>query len=345
MTANVQSPRLICILAFDDAQLLDIAGPAQTFTTANDIAGGEARTDGPPYRVVVGSQNGGLIRTSCGLPVMTEPLAAQRKDRPIDTLIVAGGIGVGAAAVDRELVDWVARQSRTARRTASVCTGAFVLAATGLLAGRAATTHWKACARLAELHPEIKVERDPIYVQDGPFWTSAGVTAGIDLVLALVEQDLGRRLAMRVAQHLVVFLKRPGGQSQFSAPLAAQSAAAAADPEDRFAALHAWIAGHLADDLRVERLAQRAGMSERTFARAYAAKLGTTPAKAVEALRLEAARRALEDTAMPIKQIAGTCGFGDEERMRRAFIRQLAVSPLDYRKRFSTAAMRDEAAE
>jgi transcriptional regulator GlxA family with amidase domain len=229
------------------------------------------------------------------------------------------------------LVAHIRRWSGRARRTCSVCTGAFLLAAAGLLDGRRAATHWAACRELQKRYPAVRVEPDPIFVQDGAIWTSAGVTAGIDLTLALIEADLGHAVAMRVARRLVVFLKRPGGQSQFSAPLSAQVAA-----DDALGALHGWMAENLDTDLRVERLAARAGMSPRTFARIYTATLGTTPAKTVERLRVEAARRALENDGAPVKLIAHRCGFGDEERMRRAFVRRLGISPSDYRARFAS---------
>jgi transcriptional regulator GlxA family with amidase domain len=215
-----------------------------------------------------------------------------------------------------------------------VCTGAFLLAEAGILAGRRVTTHWQSCSRLQQHYPGIVVEPDPIYVRDERIWTSAGVTAGIDLSLALVQEDLGRKLAMQVARHLVVFLNRPGGQSQFSAPLEAQAAAADGNAPNHFAPLHGWIAGHLTGDLRVERLAEEAGMSPRTFARIYAAKMGTTPARMVEKIRVEAVRRILEETDMPIKRVASVCGFGQEERLRRAFARQVGTTPAEYRQRF-----------
>ena len=202
-----------------------------------------------------------------------------------------------------------------ARRVASVCTGAFLLAAAGVLDGRRAATHWMYCAKLARRFPAVRVEPDPIFVCDGPVWTSAGVTAGIDLALALVEEDLGRSVALAVARYLVVFLKRPGGQAQFSAALALQAA------EDKFGALHDWINGHLADDLSLSVLADQAGMSERSFSRHYAEATGQTPARAIERLRVEAARRLLSDSRLPVKRIAQRCGFGSEETMRRRFLR------------------------
>jgi transcriptional regulator GlxA family with amidase domain len=308
--------RRIVLLAFDNVQLLDVAGPAQVFASAG------------AYALTLVSPRGGLVTTSSGLALATAPLAAARG--PIDTLVVAGGPGVRTAVGDRALIARIQGWSKRARRTCSVCSGAFLLAEAGLLDGRRAATHWSACRELQERYPAVRVEPDPIFVRDDAVWTSAGVTAGIDLALALVEADLGHEAAMRVARWLVVFLKRPGGQSQFSAPLSAQVAA-----DDGLGALHGWMADHLDADLRVERLAARVGMSPRTFARVYAARLGTTPAKTVERLRVEAARRALEDGGAPIKLVAHRCGFGDEERMRRAFVRRLGISPSDYRARFS----------
>ncbi len=233
-----------------------------------------------------------------------------------------------AAATNPVLVDWVRQQAAQARRVASVCTGAFLLAAAGVLDGRRAVTHWKDCARLAQRYPAVRVEPDPIFVRDGPVWTSAGVTAGIDLALALVEEDLGRAVALAVARYLVVFLKRPGGQAQFSASLALQTA------DDRFGALHDWVSGHLADDLSLSVLADQAGVSERSFSRHYAEATGQTPARAIERLRVEAARHLLSESRQPIKRIAQHCGFGSEETMRRSFLRLVAVTPQDYRSRF-----------
>jgi transcriptional regulator GlxA family with amidase domain len=330
MARGQAQQRLVVVLAFEGAQLLDIAGPLQTFASANEIAK-DAR--GAPYRLVVASRRGGPICTSSGLPLVTASIAGLRRAR-IDTLLIPGGPGVHQALKDSRLIAWVRRQSSTTRRIASVCTGAFLLAQTGLLDGRRATTHWKSCSRLQQSHPEIEVDPDRIYIRDEHIWTSAGVTAGIDLSLALIEEDLGRKVAMRVARHLVVFLKRPGGQSQFSAPLQAQAAASDGNAPNRFAALHGWIAAHVAGDLRVERLAEQAGMSPRTFARVYSATMGLTPARMVEKIRVEAVRSALEEAAMPIKQIASACGFHREERLRRAFARQVGTTPAEYRRRF-----------
>jgi transcriptional regulator GlxA family with amidase domain len=226
-------------------------------------------------------------------------------------------------------LDWVRARASGARRVASVCTGAFLLAAAGLLDGKRAVTHWMHCAELARRFPAIRVEPDPIFVRDDAIWTSAGVTAAIDLALALVEDDVGRSLALAVARHLVMFLKRPGGQAQFSTALSLQSA------EDRFGTLHDWISRRLADDLSLPALARQAGMSERSFSRRYTEATGITPARAVERLRVEAARRLLSDTRLPVKRIAARCGFGSEETLRRSFMRLLAATPQDYRARFS----------
>jgi len=319
-------PRKIAVLAVEDAQLLDVTGPFQCFATANNLTETGHRL---PYEPIVVSPQGGPLPTCGGLVVMTRSLADLAGEE-IDTLIVAGGIGTRRAMHDSALIQAIRDWSGRVRRLASVCTGAFLLAETGLLDGRRVATHWRAAEELQRRFPRLEVDPEPIFIQDGAIWTSAGITAGIDLSLALIQDDLGHDLAMRIARQLVVFLKRPGGQAQFSANLEAQIAA---DPD--FAELHAWVRDHLDEELKVERLAEQAGMSARTFARAYAAKAGRTPARMVEAMRIESARRVLEATERPLKQIARDCGFGDEERMRRAFQRRLGVCPLDYRVRFA----------
>jgi transcriptional regulator GlxA family with amidase domain len=317
--------RVVEVLAYDAVQLLDVAGPLQVFASANDLSA-EAGNP-PPYTLQVVAPAAFSVTASAGLGLATRPLSPIAA--PLDTLIVAGGPGVEAAATDPALVQWLRQRSARARRVSSVCTGAFLLAASGVLDGRRAATHWSVCAELARRFPAIQVEPDPIFVRDGPTWTSAGVTAGIDLALALVEDDLGRTTALSVARYLVVFLKRPGGQAQFSTALSLQTA------EDRFGALHAWISQHLAHDMSLPVLASRAGMSERSFSRHYTAATGLTPARAVERLRIEAARRLLSESRLPVKRIAQRCGFGSEETMRRSFLRLLAATPQDYRARFS----------
>ena len=316
--------RRVDVLAFPGVQVLDVTGPLQVFATANDLVGQEGEPD--PYAIQVVAAGGSSITASAGLRMTAHPLSAI--GTPLDTLIVAGGRGVEAAAADAALVDWLRIRATEARRVASVCTGALLLASTGLLDGRRAVTHWSFCAEFAARFPKVRVEADPIFVNDGPVWTSAGVTSGIDLALALVEDDLGRAIALAVARQLVVFLKRPGGQAQFSAALLLQA-------DDRFAALHEWIDDHLAEDLALPVLATKAGMSERSFSRHYAEATGLTPARAVERIRVEAARRMLSETRWPTKRVAQRCGFGSEETMRRSFARLLATSPQDYRARFS----------
>ncbi|AZF31361.1 Transcriptional regulator, AraC family [Pseudomonas sp. R4-35-07] len=318
-------PRLIHVLAFDNAQVLDVTGPLQVFASANDLA--RQRGLPAPYAVNVIADQAKPVMTSAGLALVAEPLPAV--DQPCDTLVIAGGWGVYGAAEDPALVHWVREKSRHTRRMASVCTGAFLLAASGLLDGCRVATHWTRCEELARKFPALTVEPNPIFIQQGTLWTSAGVTAGIDLCLALVEEDLGRAVALDVARQLVVFLKRPGGQSQFSVTLSLQKS------DSRFAELHAWIADNLTLDLSISTLAAQAGMSERSFVRHYRAETGQTPARAVELIRVESARRQLADSSIAIKRIAVHCGFGCEETLRRSFLRALSVTPQAYRERFS----------
>ncbi len=316
--------RIVELLAFPLVQLLDVTGPLQVFASANDCvlkAGGR-----PPYDLRVVARNGAQITASAGLKLSVLPLSPA--GAAVDTLMVAGGQGVAAAAADAEILDWVQARAKRARRIASVCTGAFLLAASGLLDGRRAATHWSYCAELGRRFPKVRVESDPIFVRDGSVWSSAGVTAGIDLALALVEEDLGPTVALEVARYLVVFMKRPGGQAQFSAALSLQAG------DDRFGALHEWIFKHLGEDLPLPVLADKAGMSQRSFSRHYAGATGFTPARAIERLRVEAARRFLSESALPVKRISQRCGFGSEETMRRSFLRLLTVTPQDYRTRF-----------
>ena len=325
-----QRARRVLFVAFPDVGLLDLTGAQTVFWAATKAM--QARgLEG--YERCTASLEGGLMRSAEGLELQTAALAAFRP-ASVDTLIVPGSPHM-ESVLDRSgsLVQWLRRASRSVRRTASVCSGAFLLAAAGLLDDRRAATHWAMCDMLNRRFPAVKVDRDAIFVRekDGAIWTSAGVTAGIDLALALVEADCGHDIAMEVARELVVFLKRPGGQSQFSELLQAQ-----AEDSPTFDELNLWIAGNLErPDLTVEFLADQARMSPRNFARVYKEKTGRTPAKAVEVFRLEAARRLLEDSNRNVDQIARLCGFGDEERMRVTFQRNLGVAPRDYRKRFA----------
>ena len=313
-------PHSIEILAFADAQILDVTGPAQVFATANDLAPAGANK---PYAIDIVSADGGVV-TSSGIVLRSKTLPEEGGG---GTLIVSGGYGVNAACRDEALLTWVRRRAARASRTASVCSGAFLLAEAGLLDGRSAVTHWGRCAEFAARFPAVRLDPDPIFVRDGSVWTSAGVAAGIDLALAMVEADHGRPLALAVARQLVVFLKRPGGQAQFSAALALQQS------DGTFERLHGWIAGHLEHDLSLGVLADQAGMSLRSFSRRYRQSTGRTPADAVETIRFERARQLLEEGAS-VTRTAARCGFGSTETLRRVFLHRLGVGPSAYRSRF-----------
>ncbi|MFC0193620.1 GlxA family transcriptional regulator [Aureimonas pseudogalii] len=314
-------PHRVEILAFANAQILDVTGPAQVFATANDLT---AATGSHLYEIALVSLGGDVV-TSSGLVLRAEA-AATHADAP-GTLIVSGGDGVNAARCDKALIDWIRQRAASAERIASVCSGALLLAEAGLLDGRRAVTHWGRCAEMRARYPSVLLEPDSIFIRDDAIWTSAGVTAGIDLALAMLEADHGRPLSLAVARELVVFLKRPGGQAQFSAALSLQTA------DETFADLHAWIAAHLDRDLTLTTLAAQAGMSLRTFCRRYRIGTGRTPADGVELIRLDGARRLLEEGAS-VTRTAARCGFRSTETMRRAFLRHMNVSPNSYRERF-----------
>jgi transcriptional regulator GlxA family with amidase domain len=316
--------REILVLAVEGCESLDVMGPVEVFDYA-------ARQVPGAYRIrVVGPSTEGWITMSNGIGIKVDPLPDPVPRH--DTLVIAGGMGARAAVDDQEVLDWIVRASKKAKRTTSVCTGAYLLAAAGLLDDRRATTHWEWCDGLAENYPEVRVDPDPVFIRDGDIWTSAGVTAGMDLALALVEDDLGPEVALSVARELVVFFKRPGGQSQFSGALSAQQATQPALRE-----LQAWIVGNLDADLSVSVLAKRASMSERSFTRAFRREVGQSPAAYVEALRIEHAR-ALLDGAPSLEAVAQAAGFASAEVLRRAFHRRVGVSPGDYRARFRLAA-------
>ena len=315
--------RRVVILAFEGVQSLDVTGPMEVFSIAGRVAG-------DAYRVEVVAASPEPLKTNSGLALVPDRAITGVRG-PIDTLVIAGGSGVRQAAEDDRLVSWVRRAAGRSRRVASVCTGALLLARAGLLDGRRAATHWAWADRLAERHPEVDVDREAIFVRDGDVWTSAGVTAGMDLALALVEEDLGREVALEVARWLVLFVRRPGGQSQFSSHLRAQVA-----EREPLRDLQEWMTTHLDADLSVPALAGRACMSPRNFARAFAREVGMTPAAYVEALRVDHARIRLESTGQKVEAIARDCGFGAVETMRRAFHRRLGVGPADYRSRFQT---------
>jgi len=321
--------RTVVFVAFDGFQLLDLAGPTEVLCGATRLG-----VD-PPYRTLIATPDAGPVRSESGVEVAADAalgdLARQRST--IDTVVVVGGYGTRQAVRDGDLLADLARLSGRARRTTSVCTGAWLLAAAGLLDGYSATTHWASCEGMAHRFPAVDVQPDRIFVADRDRWTSAGVTAGIDLFLALVEHDHGPAVAHQVAGWLVVFVRRPGGQAQFSAQLRAQPAAHAG-----IADLQRWLPDHMDADLRVETLAARAGMSPRTFARRFRSETGTTPADHVEQLRVEAARRLLEATDLTVAAIARQVGLTHAETLHRAFRRRLGTTPDRYRQHFAAAS-------
>ena len=318
-------PRKVVVVAFDGVQSLDVTGPVEVLTRGGQLAG-------DPYDVEVVGTAAGDVRTSSGLTLRVRRGLGDVRERRIDTLVVAGGDGTGAALEDAALLRDIARVAARAHRLASVCTGAFLLAEAGLLDGRRATTHWDSCDRLQRRHPSVVVEPDPIFVRDGDVITSAGVTAGMDLALALVEEDHGPEVALATARRLVMYVQRPGGQSQFSAPLQAQVEGAAT--RRPIQAVQRWVIAHPDGDCSIEALAGRAAMSARHFARAFAAEVGTTPARWVEGVRVDVARLLLETTDRPVEAVAAAAGFRSAETLRRTFLRHLRVAPSDYRKRF-----------
>jgi transcriptional regulator GlxA family with amidase domain len=332
------APRRITLAIYPEVQSLDLVGPLEVFATANRFVPGGA----PAYELEVVAVDAGVVRASSGLRLAADrPLGSpsSARNRSIDTLVVAGGQGTEDAIRDGRLVRWLAAVAPGCRRVTSVCSGAFLRAAAGLLDGRRATTHWSECDTLARFFPAVSVEPDPIFVRDGNVATSAGITAGMDLALALVEEDHGREVALEVARWLVMFVQRPGGQSQFSSQLQTQLAERSPLRE-----LQAWIVDHPADDLSVPVLAARVSMSTRHFARVFREEVGATPAAYVEQVRVEAARRLLESTTRAVDDVARACGFGTTETMQRAFHRTVGVTPGEYRRHFQPDRRRTAAA-
>jgi transcriptional regulator GlxA family with amidase domain len=317
----------VVLAAFEGVQMLDVVGPADVLDAATRVLGGKGG-----YRMVVATPNGEPVRGSAGLRLGADIGLGQVRLRGVDTLIVAGGLQIDDALADPRLAPAVRRIAGGARRTCSVCTGAFLLAEAGLLEGRAATTHWAFCGQLARRHPGVRVEPDRIFVRDGQVATSAGLTAGMDLALALVEEDHGPEIARTVARWTVMFLQRPGGQSQFSERLALPAGVAPPIREILDA-----IVAEPAGDHRLPQLARRAALSERHLRRLFSAQTGTTPARFTERVRVEAARELLAETATPVETVASHCGFGSAETMRRAFLRVLGVGPAEYRARFRSS--------
>jgi len=336
-------PRRVLMIAYPQVQILDITGPLEILAGVNDARrnptswapdGYHPRPgeDGPAYELTIAAQTPGAFTTTSGLQLVADIGFDALTDAYLDgvhTLMVPGGDGTTQAMRDPAVLDAVARAGARAVRIASVCTGTFILARAGLINGRRVTTHWNVAGVLADMFPTLTVDADSIYVRDGDVWSSAGVTAGMDLALALVEEDCGRDMALAVARRHVLFMIRPGGQSQFSAQLVAQHAA-----KGKIGAIAQWVLDNVAQDLSVPALAERAHMSERTLARAFVSETGLTPARFVEVARVETARRHLEETASDTETIAWACGFSSAEHMRRAFHRRVGVSPADYRARF-----------
>jgi transcriptional regulator GlxA family with amidase domain len=328
---STPSSRHVAMVAFPGANAVDVIGPLEVFASASALATrGSSRP--PAYTTEVVAPVAGPVATQSGIAVVAQrALGAVRGG--VDTLLVAGGLGTRTALDDRTLIGGIRRLAPRVRRLGSVCSGSFLLAEAGLLDGRRATTHWMWCDSLAQRYPRVRVDPDPIFVRDGNVWTSAGVTAGMDLALALVEDDLGREIALHTARQMVLFLRRPGGQSQFSAQLATQAA-----DRQPLRELQAWVVDHPEADCSVPALAQRVAMSPRNFARVFLRQIGLTPAQYVEKVRVEAARRRLEDSTDGVDAIAARCGFGTAETMRRTFLRHVRVAPSDYRTRFRAAS-------
>ena len=319
----------VVFVVYRGIQSLDLAGPFEVFAGANEVL--ELAGRPVAYETRIAAVRREPITSESGLALVPQ-LELARVRGPIDTLIVAGGSGVEQAIQDRALLRGVARLAKAARRVVSVCSGAFVLAQLGMLNGRRATTHWRRCAQLARHYPKVRVETEPIFVRDGQIYTSAGVTAGIDLALALVEDDLGRELALQIARGLVIFLRRPGSQAQFSAQLRVQQA-----DREPLREIQRFIAECPEQDLATAVLARRAGMSLRNFTRCFRQQIGVSPARYVETARIEAARRRLVESQDGLERVAERCGFGSAEVLRRSFLRRLQVTPSEYRVRFRSA--------
>lgn len=312
--------RTVVIVGFDRAQILDITGPAQVFASASELS------PQPQYRVVLASLEGRHIATTAGLTLQATSLDEINLE-DADTVLISGGHGAEEAATDPHLQAFVKKAAGSARRLGSVCTGAFILAAAGVAEGKRLATHWRWARRMQEIYPAVSVDADALYVQDGDLWSSAGVTAGIDMCLALVEADLGRDLAMKVARGLVVYARRPGSQSQFSTLLKGQVKSAGS-----CGAIINWMADNLAEPITVNDAAARASMSERSFHRHFVKETGDTPARYLERLRLDAARSLLEGPGLPLKAVAAHSGFGTAGRLIQAFERRFGMSPTAYRQ-------------
>ncbi|KJE35416.1 transcriptional regulator [Thalassospira sp. HJ] len=339
MSKPTQTPRKIACYAFEDVMSLDVIGPLQVFGSANDELAALGRPQG--YEGIVVAEGIGAVSTSCGVRFYADIGWRDLDLGTVDTLFIPGGTGVWAVRDNPEIVDWVRKANTNVPRLGSICSGALILAEAGVLDGKMATTHWSRCDQMAREYPAIQMMGDRLHSYDPAgldgdphVFTSAGVTAGIDLALAIVEADFGRSLALSVARRLVMFLKRPGGQAQFSAYLIPETGTTA-----RLTSLLEWLPGNIASDLSLEKLAERAGMTPRTFSRVFTRDLGMSPARYVERVRVEAARALLQDEALAVGQVAELCGFRHPETLRRAFQRHLSVSPQEYAERFARKSL------
>jgi transcriptional regulator GlxA family with amidase domain len=329
-TIIMSEAKHIVILTPPNASILDVAGPLEVFSKTGDYTRQHFPAIKEPYTVhVLSFDSNTTVKTSSGLPLICEG-DIDSIDYEVDTILVAGNAPDNL--IPQRLLDWLKEEAGKIRRIGSICAGAFILARAGILDGRRATSHWMVCDRLAKLYPAVKVESDPIFVRDGNVYTSAGISTGMDLSLAMVEEDFGRDIAVGVARRLVLYLKRPGNQSQFSNILMHQTV-----DYEPIRDIQDWIVEHLDEELTVELLAERSLMSPRNFARVFLRETGITPAKYIEKLRLETARRRLEETRLTIDEISSECGVGNADTLRRLFLRHMRTTPSDYRKSFSTA--------
>ena len=328
----MEKTRHIVIIAPPNTSLLDVAGPMEVFSKATDYINMYMQNLTGTYTLhVVSTESSKIVQTSAGLPIVSEG-SIESINYEVDTVLVSGIPNAPDNMVDTATLNWLREHANTIRRVGSICAGAFILAEAGILDGRRATTHWRVCDKLARCYPKVKVESDPIFVKDGPIYTSAGISTGMDLSLAMVEEDFGRDIALAVARQLVLYLKRPGNQSQFSIILTHQKV-----DYQPISDIQDWIMDHLDEELTIEILAEKASMSPRNFARVFLRESGITPAKYIEKLRLETARRRLEETRLTLDEISNECGVGNADALRRLFLRHMKTTPSDYRRSFSTA--------
>jgi transcriptional regulator GlxA family with amidase domain len=328
----MEQTKHIVIVAPPNTSILDVAGPLEVFSKAADYINTYIQNIPGSYTThVISTQSSKIVYTSAGLPIVCEG-GIKTIDYEVDTVLVSGIPNAPTNMVSKDILNWLREQSKTIRRMGSICAGAFILAEAGILNGKRATTHWRVCDKLARCYPKVKVESDPIFVKDGNVYTSAGISTGMDLSLAMVEEDFGRDIALAVARQLVLYLKRPGNQSQFSAMLTLQNV-----DHQPIRDIQDWILEHLDEDLNVETLAEKASMSPRNFARVFLRESGITPAKYIEKLRLETARRRLEETKLTLDEISNECGVGSADALRRLFLRHMKTTPSDYRRSFGTA--------